>query len=219
MRTPFDLETTDRLLTTTRAVRKRLDLDRPVPRDVLLECIAIAQQAPTGSNEQGWRWLVVTEGDTRAAIAAVYARGRDVIHSLREQATGQTRRVYDSAAWLVDHLADVPVHVIPCIVGRPPEEFSPVSHASCYGSIFPAVWSFQLALRARGLGSVLTTLHLIWEQEVAEILGIPGDVLQVGLLPVAYTVGTDFRPARRPSPESITHFDRWDDFLATDEHR
>ncbi len=211
MKPPFDLETTDRLLTTTRAVRRRLDMRRPVSRELILDCIAIAQQAPTGSNSQSWRWVVVSHPSTRSEIASIYARGRDAVEALRAETTGQTRRVYDSAAWLVDHLAEAPIFVIPCVVGRPPSEFSAVLHGTCYGSILPAVWSFQLALRARGLGSVLTTMHLIWEREVADLLGIPDDVLQVGLLPVAYTVGDDFKPAKRPPAASITHLDRWND--------
>ncbi len=208
---PFDLETTDRLLTTTRAVRRRLDCDRPVARETILDCIRIAQQAPTGSNEQNWRWVVVTDPAKRAELGAIYARGHETIVALGKDKLGQTKRVYESAAWFAERLADVPVHVIPCLVGRPPEKFSPVMHASAYGSIFPAVWNFQLALRARGLGSVLTTMHLIWEGEVAELLAIPKDVLQVGLIPVAYTLGTDFKVAHRPPPESITYFDSWGD--------
>jgi nitroreductase len=211
MSTPFDLAVTDKLLSTTRAVRKRLDLSRPVPREVILDCIRLSQQAPTGSNAQTWRWLIVTDAAKKKEIARVYKEaGAQYLEMARKNATeGQTKRVYDSAFWLIDHLADVPVHAIPCVVGRPPASAPVVAHASVYGSIFPAVWSFQLALRARGLGSVLTTLHLFGEQEVAKLLGIPDEVAQVGLLPVAYTKGTDFKPAARPAPETITSFDHW----------
>jgi nitroreductase len=212
MSAPFDLSETDRLLCTTRAVRRRLDLERPVERERILECVRLAQQAPTASNTQTWRWLVVSDAGLRGEIAAVY---RSIAHAALPQARrsyvhdAQTQRVYDSAEWLAEHLHRVPVLVLPCVAA--PEE--PANHAAAaalYGSIFPAVWSFQLALRSRGLGSTLTTLHLYREAEVAKLLGIPDDVRQVGLLPVAYTVGTQFRAARRPPPESIVHWNRWD---------
>jgi nitroreductase len=213
---PFPLDVTDKLLSTTRAVRKRLDLSRPVEREVLLECIALSQQAPTGSNMQGWRWVVVTDADKRAELARLYKQGADqYLEGARaaiDPDDAQSARVYDSAFWLVDHLHEVPVHVIPCIEARlPADGFANVMGASVYGSIFPAVWSFQLALRSRGLGSALTTLHLFHEAEVAKLLGIPDSMSQVGLLPVAYTKGTDFKVAARPAPETITHFDSWAD--------
>jgi nitroreductase len=214
MSTPFDLKVTDELLSTTRAVRKRLDLTRPVPRQVILDCIRLSQQAPTGSNAQTWSWIVVDDPAVKKELARHYREGGAQYLEMARKNVGeggdpQTKRVYDSAFWLLDHLADVPVHVIPCVTGRPPAGAPPVAHASVYGSIFPAVWSFQLALRARGLGSVLTTLHLFREQETAKLLGLPDGVGQVGLLPVAYTRGTDFKPAARPAPETITSFNRW----------
>ena len=211
----FDLATTDRLLGTTRAVRKRLDLAKPVPRDVLLDCLRLSQQAPTGSNRQGWRWVVVTDAGKRAKLADIYRRGgaaylEDALKATPSGAV-QTRRVYESALWLVENLAKVPVHVIPCIAGRLPESGVRAGmRAGFYGSIFPAVWSFQLALRSRGLGSVLTTLHANLEQEAADLLGIPfSDFTQVALLPVAYTKGMEFKAAARPPIESIVSFDRW----------
>jgi nitroreductase len=213
MSTPFDLSVTDTLLSTTRAVRKRLDLTRPVPREVILDCIRLSQQAPTGSNAQTWRWLVVTDAPLRKELARIYREGGaqylEMARARAAEGDVQTRRVYDSAFWLIDHLAEVPVHVIPCVIGRPPAGAPVVAHASVYGSIFPAVWSFQLALRSRGLGSVLTTLHLFREEEAAKLLGIPEGVAQVGLLPVAWTKGTDFKPASRPAPETITSWNGW----------
>ena len=206
---PFDLAVVDQLLSTTRAVRRRLDLDRPVERDVLLECIALSQQAPTASDSQTWRWVVVTDPELRAAVGEIYGRARDMLVAQRDASEGQTRRVYSSAVWLAEHMAEVPAHVIPCVVGRPPAEFSAGMCSAVYGSIMPAVWSFQLALRSRGLGSTLTTVHLFHEADMASLLGIPEDVLQVALLPVAYTQGTDFRVADRPPVESITSFDGW----------
>jgi nitroreductase len=206
---PFDLAETDRLLSTTRAVRRRLDLARPVPRDVILDCIRLAQQAPTGSNSQGWRFVVVDDPALRKGLAALYKKAADAYLPLARgrlsESDVQTKRVYDSAFWLVEHLAEVPVHVVPCHAGRPASEGGNIAGASFYGSIFPAVWSFQLALRSRGLGSALTTLHLLHEREAAELLGLDFDrVTQVALLPVAWTRGADFRPAERPDPASIT---------------
>jgi nitroreductase len=212
MNAPFDLETTDRLLSTTRAVRRRLDLSRPVGREVILDCIRLSQQAPTGSNTQGWGWVIVDDPEKRRSLGELY---REVAEQSLPTARGlyakdpQTTRVYDSAEWLGQHLAEVPVLAIPCIR----EEFgglsSNASAASMYGSVLPAVWSFQLALRSRGLGSAWTTLHLYREKESAEILGIPDGIVQVALLPVAYTQGTDFKPVKRPPAESITHWNGW----------
>lgn len=208
---PFDLAETDRLLSTTRAVRKRLDLERPVDLAVVLDCIRLAQQAPTGSNGQGWRWIVVTDPAKRAEIARIYSEsGRAYLEAAAATTEeSQTRRVYESAVALTDFLDKVPVHVIPCIEGRVDGMPNGIA-ASIYGSILPAVWSFALALRSRGLGSVWTTLHLFQEQAVAELLGIPHDlVTQVALLPVAHTIGTDFKPAARPPAETITYLDEW----------
>src|SRR5690606_34657314 len=204
---------TDRLLSTTRAVRRRLDLARPVPREVILDCIRLAQQAPTGSNAQSWRGVVVTDAARRPELARLDRDGGSVyLEMAAKQAEGadaQTRRVYDSALWLLEHLAEVPVHVVPCVMGRPPAGAPPVAHASVYASIYPAVWSFQLALRSRGLGSVLTTLHLFREAEAADILGIPATVTQVAMLPVAYTKGTDFKPAARRPAREVTYWNAW----------
>ena len=212
MTAPFNLEETDHLLSTTRAVRKRLDFSRPVEREVLLDCVRLSQQAPTGSNTQFWRWLIVTDPAKRKAVAEIYARGAVMLDEFKQNVAPedhQTARVYDSADYLVEHMAEVPALVIPCVVGRPSPEALHVEVASIYGSILPAVWSFQLALRSRGLGSAWTTLHLAWETEVAELFGIPDDVMQVALLPVAYTLGTDFKVAKRQPPEEITYWDSW----------
>jgi nitroreductase len=210
----FDLAMTDELLATTRAVRKRLDLDRKVPRDVIMECLQLAVQAPTGSNSQGWRWVVVDDAKKKQALADLYRKGGEAyLKTAGAQATEagnkQTQRVYDSAMYLIDILHKVPLHVIPCLEGRPPAGTPPAMLAGYFGSIFPAVWSFQLALRSRGLGSVLTTLHLIHEKEAAQVLGIPDNVVQVALLPVAYTKGTDFKRAERPPVSGITHWNAW----------
>lgn len=212
----FDLSVTDALLSTTRAVRKRLDLERPVPDAVIRECLALTLQAPTGSNRQGWRWLVVTDRQKRERLAQLYRKGAgsylDDGHAKSVAAgAAQDSRVFASARHLAERLQDVPVHVLPCIrVDHLPPNPPRRTWAGLMGSIMPAVWSFQLALRARGLGSVLTTLHLAHEDEAAELLGIPAGVMQVGLLPVAYTIGTDFRPATRPPLDTVLHWNQWD---------
>jgi nitroreductase len=207
---PMDTAVTDHLLATTRAVRKRLDLERPVEPHIILECLRLAVQSPTGSNSQGWHWLVVTDAEKRARLKELYgAMARPYLESQAEEAADpQTRKVYQSAVYLLNILDQVPVHVIPCIEGRI-ESGDNFAAASFYGSILPAVWSFMLALRSRGLGSAWTTLHLAKEAETAELLGIPEGITQVALIPVAYTVGTDFKPAVRPPVEGITYWDTW----------
>jgi nitroreductase len=209
---PYDLEITDSLLATTRAVRRRLDFDRPVEREVILDCLRLAIQAPTGSNRQDWRWVVVTEPELKDAIADAYRDGAgSYLEDRRAQATTpQERRIFQSAVFLAENMQRAPVLVIPCIE-RAIDLSTNGSAVSAYGSILPAVWSFQLALRARGLGSTWTTLHLRYEHRVAQLLGIPNGVHQVALLPVAYTVGTDFKPARRRPAEEFTHWNRWGD--------
>jgi nitroreductase len=206
----IDTAATDHLLSTTRAVRKRLDLDRPVEKSVILDCLRLAVQAPTASNAQNWRWVVVTDPDKRAELARIYADGGgEYLRSAAKDATeGQTKRVYESALYLTEVLDRVPVHVIPCIEGR--FDNSPnMMAAARYGSIIPAAWSFMLALRSRGLGSAWTTLHLYKEKEVAALLGIPDDVTQVALIPVGYITGGDLKPAERPPVEGITYWDTW----------
>jgi len=214
----MDLKTVDDLLTTTRAVRKRLDLDKPVPREVIEECLSLAIQAPTGGNNQGWRWLVVTDAEKRKGLADLYRQawnvvyanqGEDAMAGQRPELADQQRRVYRSADYLANNLERVPVHVIPCILGALPEGTPAWMAASHLGSIIPAVWSFQLALRSRGLGSVYTTLHLAHQAEAAKILEIPDTVTQVALIPVAYTKGTDFKPADRRPVQEITYWDAW----------
>jgi nitroreductase len=200
----------DWVLTTTRAVRKRLDLEREVPREVILECLRLAVQAPTGSNSQGWRWIVVTDADKRAQLADCYrAIGAPYLSAAKDQSSGdpQTDRVYQSAYYLLEHLHEVPVHVVPCVYGRP--DATALGAGSLYGSIVPAIWSFQLALRSRGLGSCYTTLHLGMEQQANELLGLPDGVTQAALIPVAWTKGTDFQPVPRRPIEEITYWNSW----------
>jgi nitroreductase len=202
----------DELLATTRSVRKRLDLTRPVEREVLAECLRLAQQAPTASYAQNWHFVVVTDQQRRAALGELWRDGAGSY--LRRQAAAaaadeRLARISDAVRYLADHLHQVPVHVIPCVDGR--TDRAPVgAQASRWGSIIPAAWSFMLAARARGLGTVLTTFHLRHEREAAELLGVPfGKVMQAALIPVAYSVGTDFRPAARHPLDTMVHWDRW----------
>ena len=210
---PFDLAQTDKLLTTTRSVRKRLDLDAPVDLDEIQECIGIACQAPTGGNVQDWRWVVVTDEDKRAKLAELYNRAAGPYFKANHEnieARGITDMdaILSSAAHLAEVLHRVPVHIVPCILGRP-EGQDTFSLASWYGRIFPAVWNLNLALHSRGYGTTLTTLHLPFESEAAELLGIPATVHQVALLPVARYTGTDFKPGRRRPVSEITYWDGW----------
>jgi nitroreductase len=213
----MDLATVDQLLTTTRAVRKRLDLDRPVPPDVIEECLELAIQAPTGSNAQSWRFIVVTDAGKRAELAEIYRRGWTAMYggevaepgAALDQRAAQRRRVLESAGYLAEILHRVPVFVVPCIRGRLDANAGVARWAGHLGSIFPAVWSFQLALRSRGMGSVLTTLHLFGADEAAKVLEIPDSVTQVALLPVAYTKGTEFKPAARRPAGEVTYWNAW----------
>jgi nitroreductase len=208
--TQGDDAATDRILTTTRAVRRRLDLGRPVPREIVLDCLRLAIQAPTGGNTQRWRWLVVDDDEKRAALAALYRRRAEpYLGGYRNLAPDVTNAVLDSSEYLAEHLHEVPVFVIPCLLGRLSDAPSNEEAAGFYGSILPAVWNLQLALRSRGLGSVFTTLHLAYEREAGEILGIPDTVTQAALVPVAYTLGDDFKPAKRRPVEEITYWNGW----------
>ena len=216
----------DELLTTTRTVRKRLDFARPVPREVIETCIELAIQAPNGHNSQGWQWVVVDDEQTKQVIAEIYREQfpksqtdaeeevaliwRDRADPATDERLARASRFQQSAFYLRKHLHEAPFFVIPCQWGRLPAASSTFTAVNYWASILPAVWSFQLALRSRGLGAAFTTLHLKDEERVADLLGIPyRECTQVALLPVAYTIGTDFRPApRAPAHESI-HWNRW----------
>jgi nitroreductase len=233
MSSEFDMATVDRLLTTTRSVRKRLDLERPVERDVIEECLRIGLQAATGSNAQRYRWIVVSDAEKRRALGELYERAfRQVlevaagtakdtaaIHSgegnkdsknLSEQMVAQ-QKLMDSVMYLLDHIGEVPIHIVGCLVGRFQIDAAPAWVSSAYGSIFPAVWNLCLALRSRGLGTCLTTAHLGFEKEAAEILNIPYDRLtQVCLLPVAYYTGEGFRPGKRRPMDEVVFWEEFD---------
>ncbi|TDU89154.1 nitroreductase [Kribbella voronezhensis] len=213
--TTLDL-TPDDLLTTTRTVRKRLELDRPVPPELIKECIEIALQAPSGSNRQTWHWLVITDPAKRAAIGEYYRRS---VASYLESAGAAGRlyaddpdrapvqqRVGSSVAYLGERMGQVPVLVIPCLQVK---SLGAGNQAGTWGSILPAAWSYCLAARARGLGTAWTTLHLTYEQEISELLGLPEDIRQAVLLPTAYYTGDTFKPAPRQPLEDILHVDGW----------
>jgi nitroreductase len=200
-------------------VRKRLDLDTPVPESLLRECLQIAVQAPSGSNSQGWHFMLVTDQAKKSAIADYYRKAFD---AYQESPNRPTRtfsepgmavaheRILDSARYLVDNLARVPALMIPCCTGRPDARgMNLMSMASVFGSILPAVWSFMLAARERGLGTCWTTLHLTYEKEIAALLGIPDTHAQVALIPIAFTRGTDFQPAPRKDLDELVHTNSW----------
>ena len=207
----------DELLTTTRSVRKRLDLDRPVPVELIRDVLNVAVQAPTGGNQQTWHWMVVTDADLRAQIGAYYKESFDEYYnsaarqarnadaSAERQAT--QARVGASSVYLSEVMGKVPVHVIACITAG--ADLPATNQAGLWGSLLPAAWSFQLAARARGLGSAWTTLHLKFEKEIAELLGIPPEVRQGVLLPTAYFTGETFKPAPREPLDTVLHLDRW----------
>jgi nitroreductase len=213
--------TPDELLSTTRSVRRRLDFDRPVEMSLIKECLELAIQAPSASNAQGWHFVVVTDPEKKARLAEVYRKAWDIYSrpfrnrivtqekALSEQTTGE--RVATSAAYLAENLHRAPVMLIPCMSGRTDDaNTNTVRQASLYGSILPAVWSFMLAARARGLGSSFTTLHLMYEREAAAVLGIPYErVTQTALIPVAYTKGQNFKPAERKPLETVLHLESW----------
>ncbi|AHH96633.1 nitroreductase family protein [Kutzneria albida] len=206
------------VLTTTRSVRRRLDLDRPVDLAVVRDCLEVALQAPSGSNAQRWHWLVLTDPDQRAAVGQVYRRacleyldspgaaGR--LHEQDPERSAVQQRVHSSVAHLAEVMGRVPVLVIPCL--RVPGGGLPEGNqAGLWGSLLPAAWSYMLAARARGLATAWTTLHLAHEREVAEILGLPADVHQGALIPTAHHTGTGFKPAPRQPLDEVLHLNKW----------
>ena len=212
----------EQLLTTTRAVRKRLDFDRPVPRELLKECVEVALQAPSGSNRWAMQFVVVTDPEQRERLAAVYRAGYELYKSLDGVYIGsidkgdpalneQQQRTARSADYLAENMHRAPALVVACALGRAEgADVPPIRKTTLLGSVLPGMWSFMLAARLRGLGTSWTTVHLFHEQDAADVLGIPNDsVTMAALSPVAYTKGTDFRPATRPDAESVIHWDRW----------
>lgn len=210
----FDRATVDRLLSTTRSVRRRLDLSRPVAPEVVDECLTLALQAPNGSGREPWRWIVVTDAVQRARLGALYARSsQEYLASLRaaDPDLDEASPTMVSSRTLWEHLGDVPVLVVPCVQLEPWHAPSPQRayvEPSVWGSIFPAIWSFELACRSRGLGTCLVTSLLKYDPEVRDVLGVPDDVAIAGVIAVGHTAGT-FRPARRRPLDEVRRFDRW----------
>jgi nitroreductase len=210
----------DELLSTTRAVRKRLDFERPVEDDLVRECVSLAMQSPSGSNNPTMQFVVVRDPAKRAALGEIYRQCYGIYQSMDgvyvgsikkdgEAEQAQQDRVATSADFLGEAMGAAPVLVVPCTMGRT-DNMPGMVVSSMMANILPAMWSFMLAARARGLGTCWTTVHLMMEQQAAEVLGIPFDsVQQVALSPLAYTVGTDFKPAMRPAADSIIHWDTW----------
>lgn len=208
----------DEVLATTRSVRKRLDFDRPVDREVVNECLDLALQAPSGSNTQGWHWIFIEDAAKKKALADIYKRnfaeyaklpGRDF--GKDDIRTQQRDKIVDSAWYLAENFHRAPILMIPAIEGRL-DNLPSFATASAWGSLLPAVWSFMLALRERGMGSAWTTIHLLngGEKEAADLLNIPYDkISQAGLFPIAYTIGTDFKLAKRLPKETVSHWDTW----------
>jgi len=200
------------VLTTTRSVRRRLDLVRPVGEDVVLDCLEIALQAPTGGDAQGWRWIVITDPATKARVRDLFVEALTEASGGRhpQGTSGPGDGMLEGAWHLAKHLDQVPVLVVACIRGALTPRSTPAHAGSLYGSIYPAVWNLQLALRARGLASVMTTVHLLRHREMAQLLGIPENVTQAALIPVAHLLGGDLRPARRRPARQVAFRDRWD---------
>ena len=223
--TPIDLASVDHVLKTTRSVRLRLDFERPVPPALIAEALEIALQAPTGANTQTWRFMIVTDADLRARIADYYRKGgeaylagktgltRTGVSMLREYDADDLRQqqreaMIKSGTYLAENIQRAPVFIIPCIETRFEHE-DVFTQASMWGSILPATWSLMLALRARRVASAWTSLHLYYEREVGELLGIPADYTQAALLPVAWLEGGDLRPARRLPVNEVAYWNRW----------
>jgi len=214
----FDLAHTDGLLTTTRAVRKRLDLTRPVPRQLILDCVRISTQGPAGGNHQKWRWVIVDDPDKKQVIADAYRRTYAPYIEQQQRAVeragnqGEKNAIIDSSMHLADVLQDVPVLAIPCALGSPDDAGSIGGAAQgWWGSVIPSIWSYCLAARSRGLGTAWTTLHLGDEATVAEALGIPATVTQLACIPTAFHTGNDFKPATRKPAEQVTYWNTWKD--------
>ncbi len=217
--------TPDELLTTTRSVRKRLDFSRPVEPELLHESLEIAVQAPTGGNRQTWHFILVTDRQKIQALGEIYRKGWAIYTQVQQQTyanLAQSKRmtperintlgrVADSASYLAEHMHEVPAMFIPCGYGRAEIDGQPsAAQAGWWGSLLPAAWSFMLAARARGLSTCWTSVHLYYEKEAADVLGIPYDkIAQAALIPIAHTLGTDFKPGSRVPLDDILHWDKW----------
>jgi nitroreductase len=199
---------------TTRSVRRRLDFDRPIEPELIERCIDAAVQAPTGMNREAWRFLVLTEAEPKARVAELYRSGFDGLANrfrdqlppdLSDQKLPNERPTY---VGLAENLHRMPALILVCSEGRPDPD-NAAMQVAFYGSVLPAAWSLMLALRASGLGATWTTLLVTEEERVAKALGIPADVTQTILLPVAYTKGAVLKPAKRKPAREVTYWNRW----------
>ena len=214
--------TLDELLTTTRSVRKRLDLTRPVPRELVERAVDIARQAPNGTNRQTWNWLLIDDPEIRVGIACIYNKGmaiqteimqKEMAASNTDSADGHlaesiTGKLTESVAYLAEHLHEVPMLLVPT-VKCDFDGANLFTQASYWGSILPAVWNFQLAPRARGLGSAWTSVSMHCQKEMIELLNIPAGHTHAGVFPIAYTKGVDFKAGPRGPLNEVVHWNDW----------
>ena len=210
----------EELLLTTRGVRKRLDFSRPVEREVLRECVATALQAPSGSNRWALQFVIVTDPEIRRAFGEVYRECYELYKTLDgvyigsidkgdAERNAQQQRTTVSADHLAEHFGEAPAIVVACAPGRA-EDGPAIRKTTLLGSVLPGMWSFMLAARLRGLGTSWTTVSLFDEEKTGAALRIPVEEVTIGAItPVAYTLGTGFKPALRPDPDEVIHWDGW----------
>lgn len=193
-------------MSTQRAIR-RLRSD-PVDDDVVLRCIELATRAPTGSNRQGWEFVVVRDPEVKHQLARLNRQAWSVYRRLGGRRSESMSKIVDAVQWQADHFEEVPVVVVPCLHGRAPVFGAPVVAASYYGSIFPAVQNLLLAARAAGLGATLTTLPL-WSVTLARrTLGLPGSISPVAVVPMGWPQG-NYGPTTRRPVEEVVHLNRY----------
>lgn len=208
------------LITTTRAVRLRLDLERAVAPELIEACVADALQAPQGSNLMRTEFVVVLDPERIARLGRIYREEFDSFYRSSEvglfkrvdddpRHAAQSRRTRDSAERLAEVMDRVPAIVIPCLTPRLTDgDLLAAKHR--LATVYPTVWNFMLAARLRGLGTCWTGMTLGREADVAEVVGIdPEAVEQVCMVPVAHHTGETFRPAWRPPAEEFIHWDTW----------
>jgi nitroreductase len=193
---------------TQRAVR-RLRVD-PVDDETVLELLRLAVKAPTGSNAQGWEFMVVRSPDVKHQLARLNRQAWSLYRRFaRSRARGDLgqARILAAVQWQADHFEDAPVIIVACLQGRGfPSNMGRTSH---YGSIFPAVQNLLLAARALGLGAALTTLPL-WSRTLARrTLGLPSNVTPCAVIPLGWPVGGGYGPTSRRPVEEVTHLDRY----------
>tara|TARA_B110000196_G_C20898373_1_gene544722 strand:+ start:39 stop:677 length:639 start_codon:yes stop_codon:yes gene_type:complete len=191
----------DHYLSTVRSVRRRINFDKQIDDSVILECINIAVQAPTGRGDEGWRFLVVKNRGLKERVAFIY---EEVLLSFIAEVGTPMKKSHQA---LIDRLSDFPSLIFVCKEGVPETSFA--SQAAYFGSVLPAAWSLMVALRSRGIGSTWTTLLSSRHEEVAEVLGMPSSARQVVMLPVGYTLGAVLKKADRKDAATVSFLDSW----------